>query len=182
MKNLLILISAILSSMVLFSSCEEEMFDVSETFTFEHDFVVSSESNTFNNSKSVNLTEESALMAQYVSTLKDVEVESVRYWIKSYKGTKEQTVTSIIVQVANADGTGAKNAIDLKDVPLQGLLNNPKFLDVDTEGILKLEELAKIDPFTFSYVFNVESTETPIEFTLSVEVVARLTTNPLFEL
>jgi hypothetical protein len=179
MKNLKLFSVLAISGLMFFQSCGDDLFDIAETVTFEHEFVVNAGSASYSETQVVDLSEDNELIGKYGSKIKDIEVESIRYWLKAHNGSATQEVTRLNIKVANADATDAKSLIDLQNSVLAELVNNPTFLDINVEGVMKLENLATNAPHSFSYLINVEGNEVPYDFTLVVEVKAKMTANPL---
>lgn len=179
MKSLKLFSVLALSSFMLFQSCDDDLFDITESITFEHEFVVNSSDASYAQTMVVDLSEDNELIGKYGSKIKDIEVESIRYWLKAHNGSATQAVTRLNVRIANADATDVKNLIGLQSLVLAELVNNPTLLDINVEGVIKLENLATNSPHSFSYLINVEGNEVPYDFTLVVEVKAKMTANPL---
>jgi hypothetical protein len=179
MKSLKLFSVLAISGLMFFQSCDDDLFDITETVTFEHEFVVNAGSASYAETKVVDLSEDNELIGKYGSKIKDIEVESIRYWLKAHNGSASQEVTRLIVRIGNADASDPKNLIGLQSVVLSQLVNNPTFLDINVEGVMKLEKLATNAPHSFSYLINVEGNEVPYDFTLVVEVKAKMTANPL---
>ena len=62
------------TSLFLLSSCEEGFFDLTESFTFTHEFDFTSDSAAFTNTRVVDLTQESQLVAMNADKIKLIGV------------------------------------------------------------------------------------------------------------
>lgn len=179
MKTVKILFLLTFGGMLLLSSCDDDLFDITETITFKHEFVVSEQNAVYAETRVVDLTEDSDLIAQYGSKIKSIQVESIRYWLKTHNGPSDQTFSTLNVKVANTDGTDIKSLLQYEDVVLSGLLNNPTDIEMSSEGVSKLESLAETAPHSFSYLFDYAGEDGPYNFTIVIEVRAKMTANPL---
>ncbi|TVQ11211.1 MAG: hypothetical protein EA361_12965 [Bacteroidetes bacterium] len=179
MKKFKILTVVVLSGFLLLQACDDDLFDVSETFTFEHEFVVYSEETSAELTSLVNLSQEQDLINQYGSKIKSIEVQGVKYWLKSFTGSEEQMMNTLQLQVANPDGSDAKTMVQLENIALHQLLNSPVDLPINTEGVSKLEDLVEVAPHSLMYFLDVSINEVPADFTIVFEITAKMTANPL---
>ncbi len=179
MKNVKIIFLFIFGGMLFLSSCDDDLFDITETITFKHEFVVAEQNAAYAENRVVDLTDDSDLIAQYGSKIKSIQVESIRYWLKAHTGPSGQTFSTVNLQVANSDGTDSKSLLHYEDVVLSGLLNNPTVVEMNPEGVTKLETLAETAPHSFSYLFDYAGNDGPYNFTIVFEVKAKMTANPL---
>ncbi len=179
MKKFKLLPVLALATMFLFVACDDDLLDVTESFTFETEFVVFSGEPSFTDNRVVDLAQDQSLINQYGSKIKRIELESVRYWLKAHEGTETQQLESLTLNVANADGTDSKNIIQLDNLVLAALLNNPTDLPLNSTGVNKLETLAAEPPHQFLYLLEATANEVPLDFTIVFEVTAKMTANPL---
>ncbi len=179
MKTLKLLPLLALSGLLFFQACDDDLLDVTETFTFEHEFVIYDDEATAEQTAVVDLSEDESLISQYGSKIKDIEIQSVKYWLKAHNGSEEQQFNSVVLNVANTDGTDVQSMVAMENVLLHSLLNNPTDLSIGTPGILKLENLVENDPHAFMYIFEASLNEAPADFTIVFEVKAKMTANPL---
>ena len=163
----------------MFTSCDEDLFDITETFTFEHEFVVYENDDSFLEFASVNLSQKETLIEDYGSKIKKIEILEVKYHLKAHQGSEEQKLTNFSLFASNADGTDEKNIVALQNVVLHDLLFNPTVLDVNTGGVEKLGNLVASPPHTFGIKLTGQVDETPADFTLVFSFRARMTANPL---
>lgn len=168
-----------LLGLFMLSSCDEDLFDVTETFTFEHEFVVYENDDSFLEFESVNLSQKETLIDDYGSKIKKIEILEVKYHLKAHQGSEEQKVINFSLYASNPDGTDEKNIVDLQNVVLHDLLFNPTVLDVNTDGVQKLGGLIENPPHTFGIKLMGQVDETPTDFTVVFSFKARMTANPL---
>ena len=179
MKKIKIFPVVALVSLFFFVACDDDLLDVTESFTFETEFVVFSGEPSYNDNRVVDLAQDQSLINQYGSKIKKIEVESVRYWLKAHEGSENQLLEVLTLNVADADGTDVKSIIQLENVVLAQLLNNPTDLSLNSSGVSKLETLAQEPPHQFLYLLEATANEVPLDFTIVFEVTAKMTANPL---
>lgn len=163
----------------MLNSCDEDLFDITETFTFEHEFVIFENDDSFHEFASVNLSQKETLIEDYGSKIKRIEILEVKYHLKAHQGSQEQKVINFNLYSSNPDGSDEKNIVDLQNVVLHNLLSNPTVLDVKTDGIEKLGNLIEKSPHTFGIKLTGQVDETPADFTVVFSFRARMTANPL---
>jgi hypothetical protein len=168
-----------LFGLLVLNSCDEDLFDVTETFTFEHEFVVYGTDDSFLEFASVNLSEKETLIEDYGSKIKKIEILEVKYHLKAHQGSEEQKVINFNLYSSNPDGTDEKNIVALQNVVLHDLLFNPTVLNVNSDGINKLAVLIEKQPHTFGIKLEGQVDETPVDFTVVFSFRARMTANPL---
>jgi hypothetical protein len=179
MKKFRFLPVLILSSFLFFQSCDEDLLDVNETFTFRHEFVIYADETSVNEIALVNLGDEHDLIEKYGNKIKRIEVLGMQYWLVAHNGSDEQKLNTLLLRVANTDGSNAKNAVMLENIALHQLLNNPTDLTIIQEGKSMLEDLVEVPPHAFQYSLEASINEVPADFTIVFEVRARMTANPL---
>ncbi len=179
MKNFKILSIVVLSGFLFLQACDEDLLDVNETFTFEHEFEVYSEETSTQLTSLLDLAEEQDLIDEYGSKIKNIEVQNVKYWLKAFNGSEEQMLNTLQLQVANPDGTDPHSMVQLENIALHQMVNNPTNLPIDTEGVSRLEDLIEIPPHSLMYFLDVSINEVPADFTVVFEVTAKMTANPL---
>jgi len=179
MKKIKTLFGIVLATAFFFHACDDSLFDASESFTFETEFIVLSDDADFFERKVVNLSDDSEMIKKYGSKVKNIQVETIRYWLKSHNGNNDQKVNNLTIKVGNADGSDQKFLLGLDKVVLHEMLNNPVFLSLNAEGVSKIEDLAEMPPHTFTYDISFTGNEAPYDFTIVLEVKAKLTANAL---
>lgn len=167
-----------LISLFLLPSCGD-LLDVTETFTFDHEFYVTSSDQTFQKNVVIDMAIEESLIADYGSKIKKIEIEEVRYWLTSQLGPENQQFNEVMLHVANDDGTDSKNIFTLQNVVLSQLLSNPTEMQLNAQGVQKLSEKIKSTPHKFSLNLTGNVNETPVDFIMVVELKIKMTANPL---
>ncbi len=163
----------------MFTSCDEDLFDITETFTFEHEFVVYENDDSFLEFASVNLSQKETLIEDYGSKIKKIEILEVKYHLKAHQGSEEQKVLNFSLYASNPDGTDEKNIVDLQNVVLHDMLFNPAVLEVNNGGVEKLGGQIENPPHTFGVKLTGQVDETPADFTVVFSFRTRMTANPL---
>jgi hypothetical protein len=180
MKTTALLSFLLIASLFLFNGCEEDIFDVKEFFNFTVELPpINENDDLFDVFKSVNLSEQETLIEQYGSKIKKIEILEVKYHLKEHNGSDEQKLINFDLYSANPDGSDEKLIVELEDINLSGLVDNPTVLDVSDEGILKLAGLIEDPPHTFGIKSSGQVNETPLDFTVVLTFKARMTANPL---
>lgn len=180
MKNTKFWVLLMLPALFLLVSCDEDVLDVTETFSFTEEFVVVSEGTEFSLQQVVNLTQDDqSVISQYGNKIKKIEVEQVRYWIKAHEGSDEQTLVMGEIKVAHANGSNETSVAVIENKVLAALLDNPTELALNEAGIGMLEDLTANSPHSFSFAVHGEVNEGPLDFTMVIEVHAKMTANPL---
>lgn len=169
----------IITGLFMLSSCDEEIFDINETFTFEHEFAIFATEATVLESEVIDLAAKEVLIEKYGSKIKSIEIESVRYWLKRHEGAPGQTLQSSYLRVANPDGSDVNEIAALNNVVLANLMNNPTTLNSNTQGITKLAGLIETPPHSFTLIYGATLSEVPADFTIVFEFKAKMTANPL---
>ena len=178
MKTKIALFTLLIAGLFLFTRCEDAL-DVTESFTYEAEFVVSSENATFSTTQVIDMASEEDLIAQYGDKIKDIEIEEVKYWLTAFTGTETQKMNVATLVVADENGADPATIATVQDQLLQPLLNTPTPLTVNQAGVDKLANLIQNSPYKFQLTFNSEANEAPLNFTMKVSFTIKLTANPL---
>ena len=179
MKSYLTFSLTAVLGLFLLSSCDKDIFDITETFTFEHEFVVFENDDSFQEFVSINMSQKETLIEQYGSKIKKIDIEEVKYHLRAHNGSSEQKLVNFTLKSANPDGSDAITIVQLQDVVLSDLLNNPTVLNVNSQGIQKLNNLIEKSPHTFGLKLEAEIDETPADFTVVFSFKTKMTANPL---
>lgn len=178
MKRYLLIISLTGLAMACLISCED-LLDVEETFTFEHEFTVNTNQTSFSTSDVIDLSASSDVIDEYGSKIKDIRVDQLEIWLKRFNGSETQLLESASIAIAEPDGSSPSTIAQMDDIFLQSLLNSPKVLQTQKSGQEKFEELAAGPPHRFRMVFHASVDEGPADFTAVVRVSATMVANPL---
>ena len=180
MKKQLLLISFACLAMVCLPACED-LFDVEETFTFEHEFSVNSDQTSFESADVIDLSASADIIGEYGSKIKEVRVEQLEIWLKSFNGSDTQHLENALIAVSEAGGSGSGYSIiaEMENLHLQSLLDSPVVLQTEKSGQEALEKLATSPPHRFRLHLNASADESPVDFTAVVKVTATMVANPL---
>lgn len=178
MENKRWIILVFVVSFTFFSSCEGWL-DVTEPFDYQHDFIIDTGTTEYNNASVVVLTDEEPLIDDYGDKIKNVEVEHVKFWVTSHQGSNEQALTGGTFSVARADGSDQSVIAYYENLNIRDLLSNPMELDLNSDGVALLEQLMETSPFSLTLSLDGSVNEAPLDFTVRVEIRAKMTANPL---
>ncbi|HPR56890.1 MAG TPA: hypothetical protein PK915_00795 [Bacteroidales bacterium] len=179
MKTKFLLMFAALFGVFLFNSCDEDLLDITETFTYETEMVILSDDLTFSKTEDVDMTASEDLIEKYGEKIKDIEIEEVTYWLTAFNGSEEQKIIESSLVVADENGADPKNIVTINDVLLQPLMNNETELTVNVEGIDRLSSLMETPPHKLQLIFNTTTNEAPLDFTVKFKFKVKMTANPL---
>lgn len=178
MKTKFALFTLLLAGILLFTRCEDAL-DVTESFTYETEFVVSSDNATYSNTQLIDMASEVDLIAEYGDKIKDIQIEEVKYWLTAFNGSETQKIVVSTLNVADENGADPVNIATVQDQLLQPLLNTPTPLTVNAAGVDKLANLIQNSPYKFQLSFNNEANAAPLNFTVKFSFTIKMTANPL---
>ncbi len=179
MKHSKLLPILAIAGLFMLQSCDDELFDITENFTYEHEFVIYSDDSSVDHAEVIDFAAQESLIKNYGSKIKKIEVESIHYWIKEHNGSEEQTMQTVSLSVANDDGSDDTDIISLQDINLHQLLNNSTQLNPNANGVLKLSSLMESPPHSFMLLFRAAISEVPADFTIVFSFDLKMTANPL---
>jgi hypothetical protein len=162
-----------------FSSCEDDLLDITEEITYESEIQVFSTDSAYLGEEVVDMAESSSVINQYKDKIKTIEITNVEYWLTVHEGTEDQTMTEASLKVADESGGNEELIANIENVKLADLLNNPTQLDVMEPGIEKMAELIKNEPHKFKIIYNTVCNEAPLNFTVKFKFTIKMTANPL---
>lgn len=178
MKTPGILFLIVCASLFSLTSCED-LLDVKKTFTFEHEFHVTSDELSFQETAVIDMQQKNSLIKDYGSKIKKIEILEIRYWLTYFDGPENQQYNNLILDVAQADGSEVKNIVTLNNVVLITLQGNPTVLQTSATGLDKLSDLIEKPPHNLSLNLSGSVNEVPLDFKVVFEFEARMTANPL---
>jgi hypothetical protein len=178
MKRTTMSLLSVAIALVLFSGCKD-LLDVEKDFIFEKEIVVKGNPLTFMSENFVDLTEDNDLVDEYGDKIKEMDIEQVRYWVKSHNGTATQALTTGTLKVANADNTDPQTIVSLQQIVFSTLIQNPQVLQMNPAGVNKLNKKIKEPPHTFTLFLDGTLNEGPADFVVVFEFSGRMTANPL---
>lgn len=179
MKTRILFFMAIFAGMFLLQGCEDDLLDVTESFTYETEMVVSSNDLTYSTSEIIDLAADVELINKYGDKIKNIEIEEVKYWLIAFNGSAEQKIVNATLEVADENGADPKTVATIADVLLQPLVNTPTDLTLNQDGINKLADLIENPPHKFKLAFTTTCNEVPLDFTVKFKFTIKMTANPL---
>lgn len=179
MKTRILFFMTIFAGMFLLQGCEDDLLDVTESFTYEAEMVVSSDDLTYTTSEVIDLAADVELINQYGDKIKDIEIEELKYWLTVFNGTAEQKIVNATLVIADENGNDPKTIATVTDQLLQPLLNNQTDLTLNQEGVDRLADLIQNAPHKFKLTFATTSNEVPLDFTVKFKFTIKMTANPL---
>ncbi len=165
-------------ALVFLSGCKD-LFDVEKDFVFEREIIVKGNPLTFSSENSVDLPKENDLVDEYGDKIRKMDIEQVRYWVKSHTGSATQTLTIGTLKVANADKSDPQTIVSLQQIVLSSLLQNPQVLQMNPLGANKLGTKIKEPPHTLTLILDGTLNEGPADFVVVFEFSGKMTANPL---
>lgn len=178
MKKLVLSLMPVAIALVFLSGCKD-IFDVEKDFVFEKEIVIKGNPLTFSSENFVDLTEDNDLVDEYGDKIKEMDIEQVRYWVKSQTGSATQALTTGTLKVANADKSDPQTIVSLQQIVVSSLLQNPQVLQMNPSGANKLGAKIKEPPHTLTLILDGILNEGPADFVLVFEFSGRMTANPL---
>jgi len=178
MKKYLLIISLAGLAMACLVSCED-LLDVEETFSFEHEFAVNTNETSFSSSDVVDLSASSDVIGDYGDKIKEIRVEELEIRLRRFNGSETQLLESASIVIAEPDGSGKSTIAQMDDLFLHSLLNSPIVLQTEKNGRDSMEELATSPPHRFRMYLHASVDEGPADFTAVVKVTATMVANPL---
>lgn len=166
-------------SLALLNACDDDLLDITESFSYEHEFIITGSDNNFSQSVLINLSEEENLIYQYGDKIKKIEIEKVEYWVKNFVGSNTQQLNTGSIKVANKTGSEEKTLFVLQNANVAARVNSPAVITPNEDGRNLLAKLAAKSPHEFQLSAAGSVNETPLNFTLVVKVTMRMTANPL---
>ncbi|MBE0639669.1 MAG: hypothetical protein IH598_14215 [Bacteroidales bacterium] len=179
MKSKIFFLMTAFTGLFLLQGCEDDLLDVTESFTYETELVVSSNDLTYTASELIDLSADVDLINQYGDKIKDIEIEELKYWLTAFVGSAEQKIVNATVVIADENGNDPKTIASVTDQLLQPLLNNQTDLTLNQEGVDKLADLIQNPPHKFNLTFTTTSNEVPLDFTVKFKFTIKMTANPL---
>ncbi|MFW6350828.1 MAG: hypothetical protein ACOC2E_00435, partial [Bacteroidota bacterium] len=91
----------------------------------------------------------------------------------------EQALIEGTFSVARADGSDKSVIAYYENLNISDLVNTPKELDLNSDGVNLLEQLMETSPFSLTLILDGSVNEAPLDFVVTVEITAKMTANPL---
>ena len=175
-KNKLLILLC-LAFFTTFLSCEKS--EISENITLAIDFIIDEENKAFDNIILLNAFEESHVLLDYGENITGIEILSIVYYMTDFSGPGGQQINTGSLEVAGRDGAGAALIGTISNENLQDLLYEQKELNLQQDGISRLEELIQKDPHEFRLRLSGISNLAPNDYTLTMEIELRMFAIPL---
>ncbi len=157
----------------------KDLLDVTEDFSFEHEFLIEGSSLSFSKSEAIDLMEKSEVLDEYGDKLKQIDIKKVEYWLKSHPGGGNQMLVTGSLKVGDAAGAGLTTVAGLQDQVLPMLLDNPHVLGLNNDGAVKMNFLIKEAPHRLTLALDGTLNEGPLGFIIVFKFSGTLTANPL---
>ncbi|HZK08352.1 MAG TPA: hypothetical protein VFC92_09140 [Bacteroidales bacterium] len=167
------------TAMLWLQSCESDLLDISETFTFENEFTIYTTDTLSTIVEAVDMAEKSSIINDYGNKIKSIEITDVTYWLTMHQGAEDQKIIEAHLQVSDLTDQGMATIANLADVNLSQLVNNPQSLAVQQGGLDRMEELIKNNPHSFKLTYTNACNTAPLDFTIKFRYTIKMTANPL---
>jgi hypothetical protein len=178
MKPTLLMMFAAIALLWL-QSCESDVLDISETFTYENEFTIYTTDTVSTIVQTVDMAEKSSIISEYGNKIKSIEITDVTYWLTMHQGADDQKIVEAHLQVSDLSDEGMTTIAALSNVNLSQLVDNPENLSVDQAGLDRMEELIKNSPHSFKLTYTNACNEAPLDFTVKFIFKIKMTANPL---
>jgi len=175
-KNKILILIGLLSFTIFFS-CDQP--EISENITLTVDFIIDDDSTTFDNTVLLNAFDESHVLRDYGNHITGIEIRNMVYYMTFFTGPGGQQINTGSFEVAGHDGSGAALIGAISNENLQNLLYQQKELNLQQEGISRLEELIQNNPHEFRLRLSGKSNLVPNDYTLTLEIELRMFALPL---
>lgn len=175
MKNLVVFLAIIGFTLL---SCSDAL-DVDRDFAFSHEVVVSGDESTYFSSDLIDLREEVDVIDEYGDKIKEIDIKRIDVRVVRHNGPADQQITQARIEIADADGAGPVEISSLEQVLISTLMDAPQTLDLNAEGLSKLNRLIKNSPHNLRLVLVGEINEAPADFTVKFDFEGRMVANPL---
>ncbi len=179
MKKISLILLAVLG-LFMVHSCDDDLLDIEENFDFEVEFLVDTDAISFDASQTVDLANDVNLIYQYGDKIKEIIIEEITFWLKDdFTGNEEQMLNGGVLRVTDPDDENWLDIVNMSDVLLHELVEEPTELDFEQAGVNKLGNLAAEHPHKFTLDFAADFNEAPLYFTMVFKFKAKMVANPL---
>jgi hypothetical protein len=174
-----ILLLMVAMSMLWLQSCESDVLDISETFTYENEFTIYSTDTVSTIVQTVDMAAQSSIIKDYGNKIKSIEITDVTYWLVMHQGSDDQKIVEGSLQISDLSDQGMATIATIANVNLSQMVDNPQNLPVQQAGIDRMEELIKNSPHSFKLTYTNACNEAPLNFTVKFRYTIKMTANPL---
>jgi len=175
MKNLIVFFA--LLGLPLFSC--SDVLDVERDFAFSHELIVSGDESTYFSSDLIDLKEEVDVIEEYGDNIKEIDIKRIDLSVVRHDGPADQQITQARIEIADTDGSGPVEISSLDPISISALMDAPQALELNEEGLSKLNNLIKNAPHSIRLVLVGEIDEAPADFTVKFDFEGRMVANPL---
>ncbi len=161
-----------------FSSCKD-ILDVERDFSFTYELRIDSDESNYYSADLIDLTEEVSVIKDYGDNIKEIDIKDISLWIRNHQGPADHTIVQAEVIVANADGSDQTVVSFIENQAIEPIIQNPTSLDLNDEGVNKINHLIRQSPHTLQIILSGELNESPANFTAVFEFEGRMVANPL---
>jgi hypothetical protein len=159
-------------------SCAD-VLDVNRDFSFSHEVDIIGDESTYFSSDLVDLKDEVDVIDEYGDNIKEIDIQRIDVSIVRHNGPADQNITQARIEIADADGTGPVEISVLEQVNISALINAPQALELNEDGLSKLNRLIKNSPHDLRLVLVGEINEVPADFTIKFDFEGNMVANPL---
>lgn len=178
MKNLKNLIFVSLVLVLSLTSCKD-LLDVERDFSFTYELRLDSDEINYFSIDLIDFGDEVSVIGDYGDNIKDIDIRNISFWIKNHQGPNDQIIVESSLSVANFDGTNPVLVSNLENQEIATLIQNPTALDLNQDGVQKLNRLIRQTPHTLQFILMGQLDQAPANFTAVFEFEGRMTANPL---
>ena len=162
---------------LFFLSCNKS--EIAENVMLTMDFVVENDSQQFECTIIMNAFDESQVLRNYGDNITGIKIQDINYYMTYFSGPAGQQFNSAKFEVSASEGTGSFVIGSLANENLQELLYGIKKLELQNQGVKKLEELIKKDPHEFRLRISGVSNFNHNYYTLRIEIELLMIAKPL---
>jgi hypothetical protein len=180
MKTRFILFFA-LAAMFAFPSCDEDILDINESFTYTHEIEVSTTDTAMSVAEVIDMSEQDELIEKYGDKIETIEITEVKYWLTTFDGDEDQEIIEATVSVAKEDGSNEELIATIQNQILSQIVgeDNEQVLTVEQAGIDQMANLVKNSPHKFMLAYDFACNKGPLEFKVKFEFTIKMVANPL---
>jgi hypothetical protein len=162
-----------------FASCEDDLLDITEEFSYEREIVVFTTDTVASALEIIDMKEASSIISEYKDKIKTIEITGVEYWLTFFEGTNDQSIIIASLKVGNESGGDQMLIAEVANKNLKALFETPTQLEVQQAGLDKMAELIKNDPHKFSLNYNTACNKGPLNFKVKFKFTIKMVANPL---
>jgi hypothetical protein len=166
-------------AMLWLQSCENDVLDITESFTYENEFIVYSTDTVSTIVQTVDIAAQSSIISEYGNKIKSIEITGVTYWLTMHQGADDQKIVEGHLRVSDVNDQGMAIIATISDVNLNQLVDNPEELPVEQDGLDRMGKLIKNSPYSFKLIYSNACNKGPLNFTVKFSYTIIMTANPI---